>query len=578
MLNVFKKIWSFSKEEQANIKKSILAGFFHAVFNALEFGAIYYMLVNIFSKTLDFKSIFVCLGILVISLVGKIMTQKISQMAQTHAGYFMAAHKRIEIGEKIKRVPMGFFSSFSLGRLTTIATSSLSQAEMWVPMLLVLVLGGVLNTLVFVLGTLIFNVKVGLVAAAGVIVFFIVTLMMEKKSSANADKMTETQTRLTKEVLATLQGMQVIKSYNLGGENNRALRKSIKDTSRILLDLEKSVAPYTVIQRIVMGITTVAMVYISLNLNLSGELPLAETILMIMASFIIFEGLIGAGSNMAILRACENAIDSVGFIDSMPDMKEGSITEPIKNHNIVFKDVSFSYDDRPILKNVSAKIKENTMTAIVGPSGSGKTTFCNLIARFWDVNSGEILIGGKNIKDYKIENLMNSISMVFQDVYLFEDTIENNIKFGKQNASHEEVVQAAKKARCHEFIEVLPEGYNTLIGEGGASLSGGEKQRISIARAMLKDADIIIFDEATANIDPENEDKLKEAIESLTKNKTVIMIAHRLKTIRNADQIIVLKDGEIVERGSHEELIKNNGLYSDLINAKAKAESWKLNN
>ena len=578
MLNVFKKIWSFSKEEQANIKKSILAGFFHAVFNALEFGAIYYMLVNVFSKTLAYKAIFVCLGILVISLVGKIMTQKISQMAQTHAGYFMAAHKRIEIGEKIKRVPMGFFSSFSLGRLTTIATSSLSQAEMWVPMLLVLVLGGVLNTLVFVLGTLIFNVKIGLVAVAGVIVFFIVTSMMEKKSSANADKMTETQTRLTKEVLATLQGMQVIKSYNLGGENNRDLRKSIKDTSRILLDLEKSVAPYTVIQRIVMGITTVAMVYVSLNLNLSGELPLAETILMIMASFIIFEGLIGAGSNMAILRACENAIDSVGFIDSMPDMKEGSITEPIKNHNIVFKDVSFSYDDRPILKNVSAEIKENTMTAIVGPSGSGKTTFCNLIARFWDVNSGEILIGGKNIKDYKIENLMNSISMVFQDVYLFEDTIENNIKFGKQNASHEEVVQAAKKARCHKFIEALPEGYNTLIREGGASLSGGEKQRISIARAMLKDADIIIFDEATANIDPENEDKLKEAIESLTKNKTVIMIAHRLKTIRNADQILVLKDGEIVERGSHEELIKNNGLYSDLINAKAKAESWKLNN
>ena len=578
MLNVFKKIWSFSKEEQANIKKSILAGFFHAVFNALEFGAIYYMLVNIFSKTLDYNAIFVCLGILVISLVGKIMTQKISQMAQTHAGYFMAAHKRIEIGEKIKRVPMGFFSSFSLGRLTTIATSSLSQAEMWVPMLLVLVLGGVLNTLVFVLGTLIFNVKIGLVAVAGVIVFFIVTSMMEKKSSANADKMTETQTRLTKEVLATLQGMQVIKSYNLGGENNRALRKSIKDTSRILLDLEKSVAPYTVIQRIVMGITTVAMVYVSLNLNLSGELPLAETILMIMASFIIFEGLIGAGSNMAILRACENAIDSVGFIDSMPDMKEGSITEPIKNHNIVFKDVSFSYDDRPILKDVSAEIKENTMTAIVGPSGSGKTTFCNLIARFWDVNSGEILIGGKNIREYKIENLMNSISMVFQDVYLFEDTIENNIKFGKQNASHEEVVQAAKKARCHEFIEALPEGYNTLIREGGASLSGGEKQRISIARAMLKDADIIIFDEATANIDPENEDKLKEAIESLTKNKTVIMIAHRLKTIRNADQILVLKDGEIVERGSHEELIKNNGLYSDLINAKAKAESWKLNN
>ncbi|MDU4448081.1 MAG: ATP-binding cassette domain-containing protein, partial [Anaerococcus vaginalis] len=305
---------------------------------------------------------------------------------------------------------------------------------------------------------------------------------------------------------------------------------------------------------------------------------IVNTIMILIASFVIFDGLITSGSAIAMLRMVENAIDSYSYVNDIEDMKEGSITEPIKNHNIVFKNVSFSYDDRPILKNVSAEIKENTMTAIVGPSGSGKTTFCNLIARFWDVNSGEILIGGENIKNYKIENLMNSISMVFQDVYLFEDTIENNIKFGKQNASHEEVVQAAKKARCHEFIEALPEGYDTIIGEGGASLSGGEKQRISIARAMLKDADIIIFDEATANIDPENEDKLKEAIESLTKNKTVIMIAHRLKTIRNADQILVLKDGEIVERGNHEELIKNDGLYSDLINAKAKAESWKLNN
>ncbi|KGF08215.1 multidrug ABC transporter ATP-binding protein, partial [Tissierellia bacterium S5-A11] len=233
---------------------------------------------------------------------------------------------------------------------------------------------------------------------------------------------------------------------------------------------------------------------------------------------------------------------------------------------------------KKILKNISCKIKENTMAAIVGLSGSGKTTMCNLISRFWDIDKGSIKVGGIDIRKYKLESLMELISTVFQDVYLFEDTIENNIKFGKQNASHEEVVEAAKKARCHEFIEALPEGYDTIIGEGGASLSGGEKQRISIARAMLKDADIIIFDEATANIDPENEDKLKEAIESLTKNKTVIMIAHRLKTIRNADQILVLKDGEIVERGNHEELIKNDGLYSDLINAKAKAESWKLNN
>ena len=578
MIKVFKKIWNFSQEEQGYIRRSIIAGFFHAIFNALQFGAIYYMLIAIFSQRVSTQTIWICLGILLVSLIGKIATQKISQMNQTHAGYFMAAHKRIEIGEKIKKVPMGFFSSYSLGRLTTIATTSLSQAEQWIPMLLVLVLGGILNTLIFVLGTFIFNQKIGLVAVVGVIVFFIVTSLMEKKSTKNAKKMTETQTELTKQVLAAIQGMQVIKSYNLAGTNNRKLEKSIKDTSSLLLKLEKSVQPYIVTQRIVMGITTVAMTYLSIKLNLAGDLPLAETILMIIASFIIFEGLVGAGSNMAILRAAENAIDSVDFVNEIPDIKEGTERTPIQNHNIEFKDVSFSYDQRPILKNVSCAIKENTMTAIVGPSGSGKTTFCNLIARFWGVDSGQISIGGKNIKDYTIENLMNNISMVFQNVYLFEDTIENNIKFGKQDATKDEIIEAAKKAQCHDLIMTLPQGYQTMIGEGGASLSGGEKQRISIARAMLKDAPIIIFDEATANIDPENEDKLKEAIESLTKDKTVIMIAHRLKTIRNADQILVLNQGNIVERGDHETLMAYGGLYKDLIKAKKVSESWKLNN
>lgn len=578
MIKVFKKIWNFSQEEQGYIRRSIIAGFFHAIFNALQFGAIYYMLIAIFSQRISTQTIWICLGILLVSLIGKIATQKISQMNQTHAGYFMAAHKRIEIGEKIKKVPMGFFSSYSLGRLTTIATTSLSQAEQWIPMLLVLVLGGILNTLIFVLGTFIFNQKIGLVAVVGVIVFFIVTSLMEKKSTKNAKKMTETQTELTKQVLAAIQGMQVIKSYNLAGTNNRKLEKSIKDTSSLLLKLEKSVQPYIVTQRIVMGITTVAMTYLSIKLNLAGDLPLAETILMIIASFIIFEGLVGAGSNMAILRAAENAIDSVDFVNEIPDMKEGTDRTPIQNHDIEFKDVSFSYDQRPILKNVSCAIKENTMTAIVGPSGSGKTTFCNLIARFWDVDSGQISIGGKNIKDYTIENLMDNISMVFQNVYLFEDTIENNIKFGKQDATKYEIIEAAKKAQCHDLIMTLPQGYQTMIGEGGASLSGGEKQRISIARAMLKDAPVIIFDEATANIDPENEDKLKEAIESLTKDKTVIMIAHRLKTIRNADQILVLNQGNIVERGDHETLMAYGGLYKDLIEAKNVSESWKLNN
>jgi len=288
--------------------------------------------------------------------------------------------------------------------------------------------------------------------------------------------------------------------------------------------------------------------------------------------------LIGAGSNMAILRIAENAIDSYEYVNHMPDINEGNISSLIQNHNIDIKNIGFSYDNRRVLDNVTCIIKENEMTAIVGISGSGKTTLCNLIARFWDVNEGEIKIGGNNIKDYTVENLMDNISMVFQSVYLFEDTIENNIKFGNQNATREEVVNAAKKAQCHDFIISLPQGYNTSIGEGGASLSGGEKQRISIARAMLKDAPIIIFDEATANVDPENEDKLKLAIESLTKNKTVIMIAHRLKTIRNANQILVLNKGCIEQRGTHDELMRQEGIYKDFINAKSMSENWSLNN
>ncbi|MDD7585331.1 MAG: ABC transporter ATP-binding protein [Coriobacteriaceae bacterium] len=578
MLKVFKKIWNFSAKERGNIRGSIIFGFLHALFNAVQFGAIYYMLLAIFKGTVSYRSVWISFLILLVALCGMILTQKVTQMKQTHAGYFAAAHNRMEIGEKIKRVPMDFFSDYSLGRLTSIATSSLSLAEQWVPMLLVLVLGGTLNTLVFVLCTIAFNVRIGLIAAAGVLVFFIVTSCMERKSVANAKRVSETQADLTKNVLSTVQGMQVIKSYDLGGENNRQLKESIATYSDLLLNMETGMIPFTVLQRIVMGVTTVAMVFASIQLHLSGGLPIVDAILMIMASFVIFEGLIGAGSNMAVLRATENVIDSLDFVKEIPDMAEGSVKEPMRQHDIEFKHVSFAYDERKILDDVSCLIRENSLTAIVGPSGSGKTTFCNLIARFWGVSSGEIAIGGKNIKDYRIERLMGSISMVFQNVYLFADTVENNIKFGTPEASEEDVIAAAKKAQCHDFIMALPDGYQTVIGEGGSSLSGGEKQRISIARAMLKNAPLIIFDEATANVDPENEDKLQKAIESLTQDKTVIMIAHRLKTIRNADQILVLHDGRIEQRGNHEELMRSGGLYRDLVEARATAESWRLGN
>lgn len=586
MISVFKKIIRFAEKERTNIRKSIIASFMNAVFNALQFAAIYYVLVKIFDttngKTIETKDIAVTLGILLVSLAGKMITKYLSQLQQTHAGYFMAADKRIEVGEKLKKVPMGFFSDFSLGKLTTLSTTTLSLIEAQVPLLLVLMLGGLLNTSIFILSLFFFNVRIGLIAAAGMAGFFIVTACMEKRSRNNAHQIHEAQQDLTKQVLTTVQGMSVIKSYNLSGENNKELHKAFDDNCRITMGLEKTMTPYIAAQRIVIGAAISFMVYSSLMLYLKGTMLLPDAIMSMIASFIIFEGLKGAGSLMAILRITENAIDSLNYLETMPEIHTGETiqTAPHTSGNakteIEFKNVSFSYDEKNILTNVSCKMHEREITAIVGPSGSGKTTLCNLIARFWDVQSGSITIGGVDIKDVSLETLMSKISMVFQNVYLFEDTIENNIKFGKPEASREQVIEAAKKAMCHDFIEALPNGYDTLIGEGGASLSGGEKQRLSIARAILKDAPIIIFDEATANIDPENEDKLRLAIEALTENKTIIMIAHRLKTIRNADRILVLNGGVIEQSGAHEELMAQGGLYKKLITAKNESAGWKL--
>ena len=578
MITVFKKIWNFAEKEQSNIRKSIIIGFLCAAFNAMQMGGVYYVLVKIFDETLSVKDIAVVLGILLVSLVGKIITQYVSQLEQTHAGYFMVADKRIRIGNKLKKVPMGFFSEFSLGKITTMSTTTLSQIEMQVPMLLVLVLGGLLNTFVFALALFYLHIMVGITAVLGILAFFIVTYFMEKKSRENASEIGIAQTHLTKQVLETVQGIQVIKSYNLGGKNNKELSNAFEENCNITMKLEKTMTPYIALQRIVLGISIAAIIILSAKYYMEGNMILADAIISMIAGFIIFEGIKAAGSSMAILRIAENSIDSLKYLEQIPEIKEGQETSPIRHPSIEFKDVSFAYDEKTILDHISCEMKKNTITAIVGPSGSGKTTFCNLIARFWDVNTGEILIGGKNIKEYTLPHLMSHIAMVFQSVYLFEDTIENNIKFGVPNATREEVIEAAKKAMCHDFIEALPNGYDTLIGEGGATLSGGEKQRISIARAMLKDAPIVIFDEATANIDPENEDKLKAAIEELTKNKTIIMIAHRLSTIRNADQILVLNNGKIEQRGNHEELIKQGGLYKTLINMKNKATVWKIAN
>jgi ATP-binding cassette subfamily B protein len=376
-------------------------------------------------------------------------------------------------------------------------------------------------------------------------------------------------------VLESLQGMSVIKSFNLTGKGDDALKKAIDDNRDSNLAMEKLFIPYGEIQGILLGLFKALFLFAAAALFITGTMTITYALMAVIISFQVFADIEQTGAGLTVLRVVTSSIEEAEKVNSLPVMDgNGKDCNP-EHYEISVDHVSFSYGDNEVLKDISLNIPEKTMTAFVGSSGAGKTTLAMLIARFWDVGKGSISIGGRDVRDYTLESLMSHISVVFQHVYLFADTIENNIKFGMKNASHEAVVAAAKKACCHDFIMSLPEGYSTVIGEGGATLSGGEKQRISIARAILKDAPIIILDEATANVDPENEDKLIAAFNALTENKTVIMIAHRLKTIRNADQIVVLDDGKI-SNGTHEELLRTSEKYSGFIKLREEAAGWKM--
>ena len=576
MLGVFKKIWDFAGTEKDNIRNSIVWGFINAIFHAVQLGAIFIVLNALVTGGTSKNMALAAFGIMLLSIIGKIVTQYISQLQRTHAGYFMVAEKRIYIGDKLKVVPMGFFNQNSLGQLTAIATTTLSDVENAAPVVLVTSLGGFLNSFVFALAILIFDWRIGLIVVIGIALFLWVVSLMEKRSRADIPKRQEAQATLVEKVLETIQGMSVVKAFNLDDSKGKKVDTAIDESYQKNLVLEKAINPYVAVQQIILYLCSVAIIFASITFYLNGTLSLVYCLMMMVASFMVFEQLKTAGSSMANLRITESSINKANGIDNVPVMDISGKDIVLKKHDIKFENVDFSYEKRPILKSVSLTIPDKTMTAIVGPSGSGKTTLCNLIARFWDVTGGKVSIGGHDVREYTLDSLMANISMVFQNVYLFNDTIENNIKFGKPKATHEEVVAAARKACCDDFIEALPDGYNTVIGEGGASLSGGEKQRLSIARAMLKDAPIIIFDEATANIDPENEDRLQAAIEALTKDKTIIMIAHRLKTVRNADQILVVDQGQIVQQGTHDQLITQEGIYADFVGMREKAIGWKI--
>ena len=576
MYGTLKKIFAFAGSKKGLLKKSLLFAFLSGLFAALQFAALIVVIQALVSDSRNNGIIWISLGIMAVSVIGRIITTYFSTMEQTETGYCMVAEKRIHIGDRLRYIPMGYFNKNSIGNITAIVTTTLGDVENSAARVLVTVLGGFFNSAALVIVLLVFDWRIGLIAAVGVLLYLAAAELALRKSTALSGVRQHTQESLVESVLEYIQGMGIVKAFGMEKDSTQSIDSAIKASCRENLKLTKASVPYDALKQVVVRVFSVLLLLASIYFWLNGSLSLAYGVILVIASFMVFNDLENAGNMASLLQMLAASMDTANSIDDTPVMDEKGADVVPASSEIIFDNVDFSYADRKILDHVSFTIPAGTTTAIVGPSGSGKTTMCNLIARFWDVDAGRITVGGKDVRDFKLDSLMKNISMVFQNVYLFADSIENNIKFGCPDATHEQVIEAAKKACCHEFISALPDGYDTLIGEGGGTLSGGEKQRISIARAILKNAPIIILDEATSSVDPENEEELQRAIAELTHDKTIIMIAHRLKTVRGADQILVLDDSHIVQSGTHAELIQQKGLYADFVSARQEAIGWKL--
>ena len=436
--------------------------------------------------------------------------------------------------------------------------------------------GGYLNFLVIFICLLCFSPLISLIALGAAGVSFLFLLLVSKYSTQNAPVEAQANRDMTGAILEYARGLSVVKSFGQAGASMESLSKAVGDSRNIHLKIEWGYIPSNCLHLLALKCGSVGLALAACFMGLSGQMDFSMMLIFVFFSFGIFASLEPISDSAHVLGVIDDAMNQLDALKERNYIDSEGKDIKLQQFNIEFENVDFGYDTRQILKDVSFHIPEQTSTAIVGPSGSGKTTICSLLARFYDVNAGSIRIGGHDVRELTCDSLLSNISMVFQNVYLFHDTIRANICFGKPEASEEEMIAVAKKARCHDFIMALPNGYDTVIGEGGGTLSGGEKQRISIARAMLKDAPIVILDEATASIDPENEHLIQNAISELTKGRTIITIAHRLATIEQADRILVVDDGRIVQKGTHKELISVEGRYREFIQIREKAEGWKI--
>jgi len=558
------------------LKKSTFYSFIHSLFIGSPSGVLLVILWELFDPTPNLTIIYIATGSLYLMMIIQFFAANKSMIYSNTMAYNIAANVRIKLGNHLKKLSMGFFKKKDPGDITSVLLQDIASLEYILSHSIPNVYSAIFLPLIMAVFLFWLNWKLSLAILVSIPAYIPFLFIAQILIDRFGEKHIHLRNKVGSRFLEYLQGIKYIKSFNMGGEKFSVLDDSLRKFRDISIKMEAFPGATGIFGLMVLELGYFLAVSLGMYYLFGGALTTPVLIAFLIIGYRFYEPIKTLTTDFLLLKYMKKGIDRITDV-----LQTETITEPVfekkpEDFSIEFENVNFTYTDTPVLKNLSFKVPEKSMTALVGPSGSGKTTITSLIARFWEADQGEVKIGNIPIQKMSTDLLYSNISEVFQEVYLFNDTIFNNIKIGNPDATDEEIYNAARKAQCDEFIVNLPEGYDTLVGEGGSRLSGGEKQRISIARALLKDASIVLLDEATSSLDPENELYIQKAIREMVKEKTLVVIAHKLSTIKNADQILVLDNGKIVERGKHSELLNNNNLYRKLWNLQQKSKGWKF--
>ncbi len=577
MIGMIRRILGVSGKYRGRIYGAFALSFLKGMIQKMPVILVYFTVVAFLDGTVTRSA---CLYI-AIALVASVSLQAVFQYfadrLQSAAGYMIFADMRMKLGEHLRRLPMGYFTEGNIGKISSVLSTDMVFIEENCMMVLADMMSYLFSQGIMIVFMFFFDWRLGIVSLLITGCMVLLGRGMMKNDLVHSDEKQAAAETQTQAVLDFTEGIGIIKTYNLMGDKSKELTESFETNCRVNLDFEFSHHPYKRGVFLIYGIGTVIMLALAAFLFAKGYMEMQYFFGMLLCLFDLFvpiKSFYDQEARLTVMSACMDRIEAVFAEPELDDSGTKALTET-DEPEIEYKNVTFAYGEKDVLKNISFRADKGTMTALVGPSGGGKSTIASLLTRFWDVKSGEILLRGTDIRKIPLAALMDNISMVFQRVYLFQDTVYNNIALGRPDATREEIVEAAKKARCYDFIMELPDGFDTVIGEGGASLSGGQAQRLSIARCILKDAPIVILDEATASVDADNESYIQQAISELCKGKTLLVIAHRLNTIAHADNIMVIRDGQIAESGDHQSLMRVGGVYHNMVTKRAVSTGWK---